>query len=314
MGACLPRPADSVPPGGDSGARDAVLPRRVAVIGTGLIGGSLGLALRRLSINVAGYDLHPPVVDHALERGAVDTAHGTLAAAVCDAEFVALCVPPAAQVPLLGELTRVLAPRAVVCDTGSIKRQVTSAAHETLGPAASRFVPAHPIAGREFSGVAAATEALYRGCRVILTPAPGTEASAVRAVEQVWYAVGAAIVQHMDAQRHDTLLAACSHLPHLLAFALVDYLAGQKDAEELFRCAAGGFADFTRIAASDPALWLQISLANRDLLAVELQRYAGQLVELAKLLSEANAGSLEAVLDRAAAARRRYVDPRQRTP
>lgn len=301
-----------MPTDSDSEARDAALPARVAIIGIGLIGGSLGLALRRLGVNVTGYDLHSAAAGHALERGAVDTARETPAAAVGDAEFVALCVPPAAQAPLLRDLALALPARAVICDTGSIKRQVTSAAHEILGPAGPRFVPAHPIAGREFSGVAAATEDLYRGCRVILTPAPNTEVSAVLAVERLWYAVGAAVVERMDALRHDRLLAACSHLPHMLAFALVDYLAGHEDDEELFRCAAGGFADFTRIAASDPALWLQISLANRDLLAVELQRYAGRLAELGKLLGEADADSLEAVLDRAATARRRYVDPRQR--
>ena len=303
-----------MPPGSDRGDRDPSLPARVAVIGVGLIGGSLGLALRRLGISVAGCDPAAQVARLALERGVVDDVHDTLAAAIHDAGLVVLCVPPDAQVPLLHELRPLLAPRTVLCDTASTKRGVTAAAHAALGPAAARFVPSHPIAGREFSGVAAATVDLYQGCRVILTPAPDTEASAVQVVERLWYSVGADAVQHMDAQQHDKLLAACSHLPHLLAFALVDYLASHADAEALFGCAAGGFADFTRIAASDPALWRQISLANRDQLAVELQGYGEQLARLGKLLRAADADALEAVLDRAAAARRRYVDPRRRTP
>lgn len=298
--------------GGGCGQRDTALPARVAIIGLGLIGGSLGLALRRPGVELIGYDPDPAAAAQALRRGVVDTVHGAPGAALHAAGLAVLCVPPDALAPLLRELASTLEARTVLCDTGSIKRPAVAAAREALGAGAVRFVPAHPIAGRELGGVAAATAELYRGCRVILTPVPTTDAAALQCVERLWYAAGADTVQRMDAERHDVLLAACSHLPHLLAFALVDYLAGRPDADAIFRCAAGGFADFTRIAASDPVLWRQIGLANRDSLVAELEGYGRRIEELARLLGQNDVTALEAILERAAAARRRYVDPRRR--
>ncbi len=295
---------------GHSGSGVPAQPGRVAIYGVGLIGGSLALALRQRKVWVSACDTDPATVAYAMQHGIADAISADPAAALQGAELAVLCVPPAAVPGLLSTLAPLLGAEQVLSDTSSIKRRVVEVARTTLGAAWPNFVPAHPVAGTEQSGVGAADAALFHNCQVILTPAPDTARRAVHQVEQLWRAVGAVAVRSMEAARHDALLAAGSHLPHLLAFALVDYLAGRADATEVLRYSAGGFADFTRIAASDPRLWTQICLANRDELLTCIRGFSDRLEALTQILDRADTAALEGFLSQAGQSRQRYVDPR----
>jgi prephenate dehydrogenase len=212
-----------------------------------------------------------------------------------------------AQVPsILAALAPVLEPGALVTDAGSTKRDVIAAARAALGGRLAQFVPAHPIAGAERSGAAAADAALFRGRRVVLTPLAENAPEAVRAVEEVWSACGAR-VSRMDPEAHDAVLAAVSHLPHLLAYALVHEVAGRDDSAQLFGFAAGGFRDFTRIASSHPEMWRDICVANRDRLLDELDRYAAKLQVLRPLLERGDGAALEKLFAEARGARDRWL-------
>jgi prephenate dehydrogenase len=200
----------------------------------------------------------------------------------------------------------VLGPKALVTDGGSTKRDVVSAARAALGKKISQFVPAHPLAGAEKSGAAAASAELFRGKRVVLTPLPENGESAVRKIEQAWAACGASVV-HMKPDEHDAVLAAVSHLPHVLAYALVHEFAVREDAAQLFATAASGFRDLTRIASSQPEMWRDICIANRDRLLVELQRYVDQLGAIRKLLEAADGAALEKLFAEAREARDKWI-------
>lgn len=277
---------------------------KVAVVGVGLIGGSFALALKaaRLAGEVVGIGRGAANLKLALEQGVID-AIGTDAAG---ADLVLLAAPVAQYPALFGALAPVLKPGALVTDAGSTKRDVIEAARAALGGKLAQFVPAHPIAGAERSGAAASSAELFRGRRVVLTPLAENPPAAVRAIEEVWSACGARVAR-MDAAEHDAVLAAVSHLPHLLAYALVHEVAGRGNSAQLFGFAAGGFRDFTRIASSHPEMWRDICIANRDRLLEELDRYAAKLQALRPLVEAGDGAALEKLFAEARAARSRWL-------
>ncbi len=196
-------------------------------------------------------------------------------------------------------------PHTVLTDAGSTKQNVIAAARRQLGATLPRFVPGHPIAGTEHTGAAAAFATLFRDRNVVLTPIPETDPAAVSTVANLWSACGGD-VRVLDPLTHDRIFAAVSHLPHLLAFALVDLLAARSDAAEVFRYAASGFRDFTRIAAGSPEMWRDISLANRDALLSEIDEYRAELDRIAAMVAAGDGTALEAVFTRASVARREW--------
>ncbi len=277
---------------------------KVAVVGVGLIGGSFALALKaaRACGEVVGVGRGAANLKLALEQGVID-AIGT---DIGDADLVLVATPVAQYPQVLAALAPRLKPAALVTDGGSTKRDVIAAARAALGAKSAQFVPAHPIAGAERSGAAAASADLFRNRRVVLTPLAENPDATVRAVEAAWQACGAR-VSRMDAAEHDAVLAAVSHLPHLLAYALVHEVAERADSAQLFGFAAGGFRDFTRIASSHPEMWRDICVANRDRLLDELDRYLAKLKSVRPLVESGDGAALEKLFAEARAARQRWL-------
>jgi prephenate dehydrogenase len=266
---------------------------RLVVVGVGLIGGSLALALRAQHAvgEVIGVGRGRRNLDEALRLAVIDRAESDYAAALAGAEVVLVATPVAQMPGVLAQVAPHLAAGAIVTDAGSTKQDVIAAARAALGPKFSQFVPGHPIAGTEHTGAGAAFPELFRNRKVVLAPAAETDPEATARVRAMWEATGASVVD-MPAERHDAILATVSHLPHLLAFALVEELALRPDAAEYFRFAAGGFRDFTRIASSSPEMWRDIAVANRATLLEELRRYRGQVERLESLVAAADADGL----------------------
>ena len=277
---------------------------RVAVIGVGLIGGSFALALKkaRLCGHVVGIGRSAANLQVAKDRGIIDS----VAAQAGDADLVLVATPVAQFPAVLAALAPQLKPAAIVMDAGSTKRDVVAAARAALGGRISQFVPAHPIAGAEKSGAAAASADLFRGKRVVLTPLQENSAASLQAIEAAWTACGAR-VSRMSPEEHDAVFAAVSHLPHLLAYALVHEFAGRGNSAQLFGYAAGGFRDFTRIASSHPEMWRDICVANRAPLLAELDRYGAKLRALRPLLERGDGAALEKLFAEARAARERWL-------
>ena len=281
---------------------------RVAVIGVGLIGGSFALALKRAGAcaSVVGVGRNPDNMRVAKERGIVDSVEADVAVAVRDADLVLVATPVAQFPELFARIVPSLAPSALVMDAGSTKQDVVAAARSALGSRIAQFVPAHPIAGAEHSGAAAAKADLFAGKRVVLAPVAENPASMVDAAAAAWEACGARI-SRMSATEHDAVFAAVSHLPHVLAYALVHEVAQRDNSGQLFGYAAGGFRDFTRIASSHPEMWRDICVANRDALVAELDRYADRLRALRAPLAAGDGPALEAVFSEARDARNRWL-------
>lgn len=282
---------------------------RLAIIGVGLIGGSLALALREAGVvrEVIGCGRSEENLLKAQGLGIIDHYTHDIGEAVQGADMVLLAVPLGATREALAAMRDHLDPHAVVTDAGSVKGSVIDDLHAVYGKIPAFFVPGHPIAGTERSGAGAAFASLYRNRRVILTPRPETDPEALSRVERMWRQCGAEIT-HMSVEHHDEILAATSHLPHMLAFSLVDSLARLKENDEIFRYAAGGFRDFTRIASSNPVMWRDICLANQQALSGMLTRFAGELHELAAILERGDGDGLLEIFERAKQARDRYVD------
>lgn len=282
---------------------------RVAVIGVGLIGGSFALALKaaRACGQVVGVGRSRANLDAAVALGAIDVAESDVVQAARGADLILVATPVAQFGSVFSALAPVLSPGALVIDAGSTKRDVAAAARAHLGVRVAQFVPAHPIAGAEHSGVAAAKADLFRGKRVVLTPLPENAAESVARATKAWQACGARVAR-MAPEEHDAVFAAVSHLPHLLAFALVHELAQRQNSAQLFGYAAGGFRDFTRIASSHPEMWRDICVANRDALLGELKRYGEQLESIRTLLAAGDAAGLEEVFAQARVARNRWLD------
>jgi prephenate dehydrogenase len=278
--------------------------KTLAVIGVGLVGGSLALALRRAGAvgSVVGYDRDPQALERATALGVIDSASASASEAAKGAELVVVAVPVRAIGPVLHDVALSLSPEAVVTDVGSTKGEVARIAGEELRDRFPRFVPGHPIAGRETSGVDSAVPDLFRAARVVLTPEARTAPDAVDLVKACWEAAGARVAT-MAAERHDRIFAAVSHLPHILSFALVSEIAGREDAADLLGFAAGGFRDFTRIAASSPEMWRDIALQNRAALLGEIDRYAARLAVFRALVEKGDGPGLERLMTEARSAR-----------
>ena len=278
---------------------------RLAVIGVGLIGGSFALALKQGGkvSHVVGVGRNRANLELARERGIIDAIAGDAGVAARGADVVLLAAPVAQFPAIFAQLKDC---KALITDAGSTKRDVVAAARAALGAKIAQFVPAHPVAGAEKSGAGAANAELFRARRVVLTPLEENPPSAIAQVQALWEACGARITR-LDPDEHDTVLAAVSHLPHLLAYALVDDIARRANAEQLFSYAAGGFRDFTRIASSHPEMWRDICIANRDRLLSELRRYQAKLGDMEKLLQASDAAGLEKLFAEARAARDRWL-------
>ncbi|HTQ76746.1 MAG TPA: prephenate dehydrogenase/arogenate dehydrogenase family protein [Burkholderiales bacterium] len=281
---------------------------KVAVIGVGLIGGSFALALKRKRLcgSVVGAGRSRANLRLARRRGVIDAIAPDAARAARDADLVLVATPVSHFERIFSEIGGALKPAAVVTDAGSTKRDVVAAARKGLGVRVSQFVPAHPIAGAERSGAAAARADLFQGRRVILTPLAGNSRASVAAVEAAWRGCGARLGR-MTPREHDAVLAAVSHLPHLLAYGLVSDIAGRRNAAQLFGFAAGGFRDFTRIASSHPEMWRDIAAANRDFLLSEVRGFEAVLRRIKSLLAKGDYRALEALFARARAAREKWL-------
>jgi prephenate dehydrogenase len=278
--------------------------QRVAVVGVGLIGGSFALALKEAKAcgHVVGVGRSPANLKLALSRGAIDSIATDPAVAAEGADLVLVASPVGQFEKIFRAVAASLKPDAVLTDAGSTKRDVVAAARKALKKKIGQFVPAHPIAGAEKSGAGAANAELFRGRRVVITPLKENAPAAVDKVNRAWSTCGARTSQ-MSPEQHDAVFAAVSHLPHLLAYALVHEVNGRKNAAELFSFAAGGFRDFTRIASSHPEMWRDICLANADKLGAELASYSKKLAAVKKLLSRGDAEALEKLFNEARDAR-----------
>lgn len=280
---------------------------RLVVVGLGLIGGSFAKGLKESGLcrEVVGVDLDAQSRRLAVELGVVDRCEDTLAAACVGADIIQLAVPILAMEKLLGVLAKLDLGNAVLTDVGSAKGNVVRAAREAFGVMPPRFVPGHPIAGSEQSGVEASNTELFKRHKVILTPLAETDPLALALVDRLWSTLGAD-VEHMQVERHDEVLAATSHLPHLLAFGLVDSLAKRNENLDIFRYAAGGFRDFTRIAGSDPVMWHDIFLANREAVLRTLDTFRSDLDALRDAVDAGDGHQLLGVFTRARVAREHF--------
>jgi len=286
--------------------------KKLVIFGVGLIGGSVALALKKAesATQIVGVGRSAESLQTALDSGVIDTATSDIAAALKDADIVLISAPVAQTPAILSAIKPHLSVNTVITDAGSTKSDVLRCAKEILGDQFSQFVGGHPIAGAEKSGVTAATADLYTNKNVVLTPTSITDIKAVQQVNRLWQSCGAN-VSEMAAETHDRVFAAVSHLPHLLAFALVDDIASRSNAEQLFGFAASGFRDFTRIAGSHPEMWRDISLANRTALLDEITSYQIELAKLHELLKLEDGEGLQALFERASIARNNWGDSRK---
>jgi len=280
----------------------------LAVIGLGLIGGSLAKAAKQtgFAAHTIGYSLNLSEVRLGVELGVVDFAASSVEEAVKNADIVVVAVPVKAFEVSLAEIKPHLKTGAILTDVGSVKGCFLSAVEKIFGSVPEFVVPGHPIAGSERSGVLAADANLYRHHKVILTPLAQTSSASIMLVREMWEFCGASVLE-MSVTHHDEVLAATSHLPHLLAFSLVDTLAGEEENQEIFRYAAGGFRDFTRIAASDPVMWHDIFLANHDALLSVLDHFTQDLDKLRKAVESRDSQTLLGVFTRAKSAREHFT-------
>ncbi len=287
-----------------------MLGARLLIVGLGLMGGSLALAARRGGLfgEIIGCSRSPDTLAIALREGIVDRAVSGLPEALGElapGDLVVICVPTLSLPPILAQVRDHAAPGVTITDVASVKGSVVAAARRIYGVVPPQLVPGHPIAGSEKSGVGAARGDLYDHHEVILTPLAETGSEHLALVRSLWSCIGAR-VSEMDPGTHDRVLAATSHLPHLLAFGLVEALAELEQSREIFRYAAGGFRDFTRIAGSDPAMWRDIALANREALLAAVDHFGDQLSRLRSAIDAGNGEQLTGVFTRAQAARRHF--------
>jgi prephenate dehydrogenase len=282
---------------------------KVVIVGVGLIGGSFALGLKAAGAarHIVGMGRSREVMARALELGLVDEVTESAQDAMRGADLVLVAAPVAQTGRILASLLPWLEPQTVITDAGSTKADVVAAARAVMNERVAQFVPGHPIAGRESNGPDAAIPNLYRGKKTVITALPENPAALVERVESAWRLCGA-IIHRLTPEEHDKVFAAVSHLPHLLAYALVDDIAAKPHADLLFQYAASGFRDFTRIAGSSPEMWRDISLANRDALLVELDAYLAQLTKLRATLEAADGNGLESVYANAQRARQAWIE------
>ena len=283
--------------------------KKLVIFGVGLIGGSVALALKKASFvtHIVGVGRSEKSLQDALRLGVIDAAETNIHAACSGADLILIAAPVAQTASILRNIKPYLQAHTVITDAGSTKGDVLACAREILGDQFKQFVGGHPIAGAEKSGVSAAKDDLFFGKNVVLTPALQTNKDAVAGVVALWQKCGAK-VSEMSAQEHDGIFAAVSHLPHLLAFALVDDIANRPNAAQLFSFAASGFRDFTRIAGSHPEMWRDISLANKSALLSEINAFENELIQLKQLLKNEDGAGLQALFDRASVARNNWAN------
>jgi prephenate dehydrogenase len=270
---------------------------QLGVIGCGLMGGSFALALKRAGLvrRVVGYSKSPSTTDRAKKLGVIDVAAESALLAVAGSDIVLLSVPVAATESTFKAIRHLVEPGVLVMDVGSTKRDVVDAARRVLRERVGAFVPAHPIAGKELSGIQHADAGLYSGRQVILTPLPQNPAELVQKATDVWSAIGTQVLK-MTPENHDAAFAAVSHLPHLLAFAYFSAVVNQPLGRDFLSLAGPGFRDFTRIAASSPEMWRDILVANREEVLKQSQRFRNALDALEHVMREGNADALEGLI------------------
>lgn len=285
--------------------------KKIVIFGVGLIGGSFALALKKAAAatQIVGVGRSSESLARAIELGIIDSASsadsGALAICLQDVDLILIAAPVAQTEAILNAIAPHLQVGTVVTDAGSTKADVVAAARRALGAKIAQFVPGHPIAGREQNGPEAALPDLYVGKKVVLTPLPENAPADVARVAAAWQQCGA-IIHQLTPQQHDCVFASVSHLPHLLAYALVDDIARKPHAALLFQYAASGFRDFTRIAGSSPEMWRDIALANQAALLVELDAYMAQLTHLRSALADGDGAAMEAIFSNAQQARQRW--------
>ena len=282
---------------------------RLCIIGVGLIGGSIARSVKQngLCSKIVGFDCNIDNLQTAKKIGVIDEGFLNLKEALDGADFIVIAIPVGAITALFKELRDLWSISAVYTDVGSTKVNVVNGIQHAFGVVPDNFVPGHPIAGREKSGVQAAVSDLYEGKRVILTPLSSTSKVAVRRVTEFWNAIGAS-VSLMETSHHDHVLAATSHLPHVIAYALVDMLGHKDEKDEIFRFAAGGFKDFTRLASSDPRMWLDICLANRSEIQQHIEQFIVELTSVSDMLEKQDSKNLFQLFQCARNARQRFLD------
>jgi prephenate dehydrogenase len=270
--------------------------KKVVIFGVGLIGGSFAMALRKAGAagEVVGFGRSEQPLVHAKQLGIIDRIGKDAAAEVADADLVMLATPVGQMAELMARVAAHLGAQTLITDGGSTKSDVVREAYAHMGKKVAQFVPAHPIAGAEQSGVAAARADLYQWKKVVLTPLPENSAVSVDRVRRAWEMCGA-IVSELTPKQHDEVFAVVSHLPHLLSFALVHEIAQRENRDQLLSFAASGFRDFTRIAASSPEMWRDICMANHEALSDELERYIALLNMMRLMLKDGDAAKLEQI-------------------
>lgn len=277
---------------------------QLGLIGCGLMGGSFALALKKAGLvkRVVGYSKSPSTTERARQMGVIDVEAPSALLAVSGADLVLVAVPVSATEATFKAIRHLVGKNVLIMDVGSTKREVIDAARRVLRDQVGVFVPAHPIAGKELAGVEHADPDLYAGRQVILTPIERTEPIQLEKAHRVWTALGCH-VQQMSPEAHDAAYAAVSHLPHLIAFAMMNAVTGQPQGAEFLRLAGPGFRDFTRIAASDPAVWRDILMSNREELLAQSKQFQRALHAFETALNAGNPDALETLIDRASDAR-----------
>lgn len=277
---------------------------QLGLIGCGLMGGSFALALKRAGLvkRVVGYSKSPSTTERARQLGVIDVEAPSALLAVSGADIVLVAVPVSATEATFKAIKHLVTPQMLVMDVGSTKRDVVDAARRALREQIGSFVPAHPIAGKEVAGVDHADPDLYAGKQIILTPLDRTHATQVQQAIDVWSALGCSVLK-MTPESHDAAFAAVSHLPHLIAFALMNSIAGQGQGKEFLALAGPGFRDFTRIAASDPQVWRDVLISNREELLTQSKHFQRNLQALELMISNGNAEALEELIAQASDAR-----------
>jgi prephenate dehydrogenase len=291
-----------------------MLIEHLSIIGVGLIGGSLARALRKAKLvnRVTGCNRCEDTLKKAVELGVIDDYTLDVAEAVKGADVVVIGTPLSTTEKLLPQIAEALDAKTVLTDVGSAKGSVVNAARAALGDQFPKFVPGHPIAGTEQSGVEASFAELFVDHRVILTPVEETCDKAHKLITDMWQAVGADVID-LDVIHHDEVLAATSHLPHMLAYALVDCLAGMQERDEIFKYAAGGFADFTRIASSNPDMWHDICFSNREALLKTLDKFSEHIDQVKSAIESSDSEKLLEIFTRAKQARDKFVHSREQS-
>ncbi len=282
----------------------AAMFEQLGLIGCGLMGGSFALAMKRAGLvkRVVGYSKSPSTTERARQMGVIDVEAPSALLAVSGADIVLLAVPVSATEATLKAIRHLVTPNMLVMDVGSTKRDVVDAARRVLRDNVGSFVPAHPIAGKEVSGVEHADPDLYLGKQVILTPIERTQVGHLKRAQEAWEALGCHVIQ-MAPEAHDAAFAAVSHLPHLISFALMHGIVNQESGKEFLGLAGPGFRDFTRIAASDPKMWRDVLIANRHELVEQAKIFQRSLHNLLQLAEDSSGEKLEAMIEQASSAR-----------